>query len=260
MFVAGIDAGFQTVKIVILKEDEVVSSHILTIGKDAIGTAVERAVCQATDRAGISSSALEYIAATGAFRRQVTCARGQLPESLCLAKGIDRLASFSGVVLDIGAQKALALKCRQGIPLGIARSDRCAAGAGEYLEMVAKVLEIDISEMGKLYMNSREFTEIQSTCTVFAESEIISLIHQRKSPEDIMRGAIKGFAARIHSLLLTIGMTDNVCMVGGVARNSGVVKAMEERIGRDILVPANPDIVGALGAAMAGKEQMGAAK
>ena len=260
MFVAGIDAGFQTIKIVILKEDEVASSYILTIGKDSIGKAIERGVGRATDKAGISPGALECIAATGAFRRQVPGASEQFPESLCLAKGIDRLASFSGVVLDIGAQKALALKCRQGVPLGIARSDRCAAGAGEYLEMVAKVLEIDISEMGKIYLSSPEFTEIQSTCTVFAESEIISLIHQRKRPEDIMRGAIKGFTARIHSLLLTIGMTDNVCMVGGVARNSGVVKAMEERIGRDILVPADPDIVGALGAAMAGKEQMGASK
>jgi len=256
MIVAGIDAGFQTIKIVILAEDEVLSSHILNIGKDSIGAAVERALGQAADKAGVSISELEYIAATGAFRWQVPCAREQLPESLCLAKGIDRLASFSGVVLDIGAQKALAVKCRHGIPLSIARSDKCAAGAGEYLEMVAKVLEIDITEMGKLYLSSRESTEIQSTCTVFAESEIISLIHQRKRPEDILKGAIKGFAARIHSLLLTIGSPDNIAMAGGVARNTAVIKAMEERIGHNILVPANPAIIGALGAAIAGNKQV----
>jgi predicted CoA-substrate-specific enzyme activase len=217
----------------------------------------ERGIGEATAAARIPRNELQYIVATGASRHQVPYANEQSPESLCLAKGIDSLmSSFTGIVLDIGAHKSLAVRCHDGIPLSIARSDRCAAGAGEYLEMVAELLAMAMAEMGDLYRSSREPAEIQSTCTVFAESEIISLLHQKKRPEDILKGALKGFAARIYPLLLTVGYPDDVAVVGGVARNNGVIQAIEEQIGSSVLVPDNPDIVGALGAALIGNEHL----
>jgi predicted CoA-substrate-specific enzyme activase len=255
MAIAGIDAGLKTLKIVIIEEDRILSDLVLTIGKDSIAVAAERGIDEATKTAHITRNELQYIVVTGTSRHQVPFAREQSPESICLAKGIGFLKpSFSGIVLDIGAQKALAVRCQNGIPLSIARSDRCAAGAGEYLEMVAELLATNMEDMGRIYQNARDPVEIQSTCTVFAESEIISLLHQKKSPENILKGALKGFAARIYPLLLTAGFPKDVALVGGVARNEGVIQALEEQIKGSILVPDHPDTVGALGAAIIGSE------
>jgi predicted CoA-substrate-specific enzyme activase len=261
MVFAGIDAGLKILKTVILREDKIISHLLLPIGRDSVTVAAERALGEATAAASVPPSELRHIVVTGAGRHQIPYAKEQLPESLCLAKGIDYLnSSFAGIVLDIGVHKVLAVRCRSGIPLSIARSDRCAAAAGEYLEIVAEMLGIGMAEMGALYRRSREPAEIQSTCAVFAESEIISLLHQRKRPEDILKGALKGFAARIYPMLLNVGYPSDVALVGGVARNTGVIKAIEEQIGHSVLVTDNPDIVGALGAALIGKERMRSAE
>jgi predicted CoA-substrate-specific enzyme activase len=257
MAIAGIDAGLKTLKIVIMEEAKIIFDLVHKIGKDSIAAATELAMEKVTEATGIASDDLEYVVATGTSRYQVPLAKEQSPESICLAKGIEFLKpSFSGIVLDIGAHKALAVRCENGIPLNIARSDRCAAGAGEYLEMITELLAIEASAMGELYQKSREPVEIQSTCTVFAESEIISLLHQKKGTENILKGALMGFASRVYPLLLTAGFPSDVVIVGGVARNNGVRQAIEEQIGQSILVPDNPDIVGALGAAVTGNEHM----
>lgn len=250
MIVAGIDAGLKTTKVVILKGDEIASQVLLAAGRESTAATAERALCEATEKAGVSPGDVQCIAATGVERRHVACAMEQLPEFTCLAKGMGRLMPNVGTVLDIGAHKALAMQCDRGIPLKAAHSERCAAGTGSYLEMVAELLRIDISEMGPLSLRSQQPVVVQSVCAVFAESELISLIHQRTLPEDILSGVFKGLAVRVYPLLLSVGFKNDIAMVGGVAKNIGVVKALEEQIGRSILVPENPDMVGALGAAI----------
>jgi predicted CoA-substrate-specific enzyme activase len=257
MAIAGIDAGLKNLKILILEEDKIIFDLVHRIGKDSIATATERAMEKATEATGITSDKLEYVVATGTSRYQVPLAKEQSPESICLAKGIEFLKpSFAGIVLDIGAHKALAVRCENGMPSNIARSDRCAAGAGEYLEMVADLLAITPADMGELYKKSQNPVEIQSTCTVFAESEIISLLHQKKGTENILKGALMGFASRVYPLLLTAGFPSDIVLVGGVARNKGVIQAIEDQIHQSIVVLDNPNTVGALGAALIASEQM----
>jgi predicted CoA-substrate-specific enzyme activase len=258
MAVVGIDAGLKTLKIVILEGNEILAAKILKIGKDSIAVAAEKILSEAVESARITHDELQYTVATGASRQRVPYAQKQSPESMCLAKGIEFLMpSFSGTVLDIGAHKALAIRCQNGMSMNIARSDKCAAGAGEYLEMASEMLSIPMSEMGDSYRKSQDPTVIQSSCSVFAETEIISLLHQRKRPEDILKGALKGFAARVYPLLMNVGGLNNIVIAGAVARNQGVVQAIEEQIGHELIVPDNPDIIGALGAALTAREQVG---
>jgi (R)-2-hydroxyacyl-CoA dehydratese activating ATPase len=258
MIVVGIDAGLQTTKVVIINQGTIASRVIVAAGRESTAAIAERALGQALGIAGVIWGDVCYVVATGVERRHVPYAQAILPESLCLAKGMHRLAAFAGTVLDIGAHKALAVQCDSGIPLRTAHNDRCASGTGTYLEMVAELLGISIAETGILSLRSQEPVEVQSTCAVFAESEIISLLHQRKKPEDILRGVFRSLAARVYPLLLSAGWADNaIAMVGGVARNIGVVKALEEQARRNILVPENPEMVGALGAALIAMNQAG---
>ncbi|MDD5312682.1 MAG: acyl-CoA dehydratase activase, partial [Dehalococcoidia bacterium] len=153
-------------------------------------------------------------------------------------------------VVDIGADKCLVVKCQHGRPFKTARNDRCAAGTSRFLRIAAKPLGVDVREMGRLALRSQMEIEIDSVCAVFAESEIISLIHQKKHPEDIARAVFKGLASRIYTLLVKVGFEKSLVMVGGVARNEGLVRALEEKAGCSIMIPEEPMIAGALGAAL----------
>lgn len=133
-------------------------------------------------------------------------------------------------------------------------NDKCAAGTGRFLEMMARTLEIPIDEMGKESLKSTENIKITSMCTVFAESEVISLIAQNKERADIIRGLNNSIASKILSLLGRIGKKGEYMMTGGVAKNIGVVKAMEEKLDCRINIYKEPEIIGALGAALIGSE------
>jgi predicted CoA-substrate-specific enzyme activase len=251
MIVAGIDSGLQTTKVVVLRNGELTTQVIMAAGRESTVAVAEQALDQAAAAAGITPDGFDYIVATGVARRQVPLARESVPDSLCLARGMDWLSGFAGTILDIGAHKSLVVQCDHGIPLRTAHNERCASGTGTYLEMVADLLGVAISETGALSLHSTEPVEVQSTCAVFAESEIISLIHQKKTPQDILKGVFLSLAARVYPLLLSVGFVDNpLAMVGGVARNIGVVQALQEQTGCKVLVPESPETIGALGAAL----------
>jgi predicted CoA-substrate-specific enzyme activase len=153
-------------------------------------------------------------------------------------------------VVDIGADKCLVVKCREGRLLNIARNDRCASGTGRFLKVAAAPLGLDPQEMGNLSLISQRTVEITNTCAVFAESEIISLIHQKHRPEDIAKAVFRGLAGRISTLLMKVDFKPDLVIVGGVAKNPGMVNAMEEQAGFPVVVPPEPMITGALGAAL----------
>ena len=255
MITAGIDAGLQDTKIVIFKDNQVLSQVNVTCGSEPTVVVAERGLRQATESGRISLGDIQYAVVTGSGRAAVPFVQGQAGLSLCLAKGAEWISPSIRTVLDIGAQRTLAVKCQGGIPVKIATNDRCAAGSGMYLEMVAKVLEIRMEQMLELSMQSKSAAEVTSTCAVFAESEIISLIHMKKKREDVLKGVLMALARRISPLLTSIGWEQDLAIVGGVAKNAGMVEALKEQLGCDLVVPENPELVAALGAALIAQER-----
>ena len=255
MITAGIDSGAENTKAVILGEDKVLAYSIIPQGTVSSLPVAQRALAEATERARISPGEINYVISTGSGSEHIAFAHEQATESSCCARGTTWLLPDTDTVIDIGADKCLVVKCQRGKPFKTARNDRCAAGSGRFLKIAAKPLGIEVEEMGELSLQSRVAIGIESTCAVFAESEIISLIHQRYRTEDIARAVFKGLASRIYTLVVKVGFAKNLVMVGGIARNPGMVKAMEEQAGCHILIPQEPIIVGALGAALIAREK-----
>jgi predicted CoA-substrate-specific enzyme activase len=258
MIAAGIDVGTETTKVVILNNKEIASWHLLAEGDENAARLGEKALSKAAHKAGIKPADIQNLAVTGLVGIQFPFLNEQLPEAMCIAKGIEWLLPSTRTALDLGAGKSLVVKCHHGRPIKIARNDKCAFGTGKYLDIVGKILGMGSEEMATLFLKSKEDVDIQSTCAVFVESEVISLLHMKSRPEDIARGALRGLAKRIYPLLLEVGMEREVTLVGGLARNRGVVAAFEELLGHNLLVPPEPQIVAALGAALITQERAAA--
>lgn len=241
---------------------EITKAVILIDGKEPIWVKIpgrmestvataQKALGQAAEKAGVSPKDVNCITATGAGSHYITFA-GQQPEFLCLARGIDLLLPSARILLDLGARKTLVIKCNGGKVIKMAASSKCAAGTGAYLKMVANIFNINSEVMSELSLKSKENIDIQTNCAVFAESEIISLIHNGARPEDILRGVFRGIAGRILPQLLETGIEKEIVAVGGFATNKALIAALEEALNSKIIVPENPEIVGALGAALFG--------
>lgn len=252
MFVAGIDAGTRSTKVV-LTGPESFSWVVLDNGAQPANTVVEKALQQALQEAGISRNDIGYVIATGQGSEFVTLSSHKETDSACLAKGTECLFPSSTVVVDIGARKSLVVRFCKGKVVGTRRNDKCAAGAGLYLEKIADILNLPFTEIGDLSLKSTERLEIVSTCGAFIESEVISLIHSRKKAEDVLMGVFRGTAERIVPLIVPPKPEKDVVLVGGVARNKGIIRALKQALACEILVPENPEIVAALGAALLAK-------
>jgi predicted CoA-substrate-specific enzyme activase len=255
MITAGIDVGIETTKVVVLDEGAIVSRRIYIGGNEDAVKLGEKALYQAAKDAGLNTSDIDHIAATGIGDINFSFAGKRVPEVSCIARGIDFLLPSTRTALDLGAGKSLAVRCEHGKAIKIARNDKCASGTGKYLDIVAAILGIDIAEMTGLSLKSGEPAEVQGTCAVFAESEVISLVHTGTKPEDIARGALIGLARRVYPLLLEIGMEREVSLLGGVALNKGLVNALQDLAGFALQVPEEPQIVTALGAALIAREE-----
>ena len=250
MITAGIDIGTEATKVVILNDDKIASWHISGAGNEETTKLAEKALYQAIAEAGINPAEVWKLAVTGPCDIQMPLAHEQVSETKCISAGVDWLLPSTRIAADLGVWKSLVLKCQHGIPIKIARNDKCASGTGKYLDIVASILGTGIEEMAELSLNSKEYIAVESTCAVFAESEVISLLHMKHRREDIARGAIMGLAKRIHPLLLEVGLEKDVTLIGGLARNKGLVTAIEELLGHSVLIPPEPQIVAALGAAL----------
>ena len=175
----------------------------------------------------------------------------QISELSCHARGVNFIIPETRTIIDIGGQDAKVLKLdNNGRLLNFLMNDKCAAGTGRFLDVMAKIIEVDVSELGSISMNSQNEVSISITCTVFAESEVISHLSENAKIEDIVAGIHTSVAKRVSSLVKRIGVQRNVVMVGGVARNSGIVRAMAREINTEIIVPDIPQLTGALGAAL----------
>ena len=255
MITAGIDVGAEDIKSIILSDGRILSYSVVSQGTEPTPSAALRGLSEAAEKAGITRTEIECSVGTGVGRKYVSFADKQATESSCCARGITWLLPSTDTVIDMGADKCLVVKCKHGRPLNTVRNDRCAAGTGRFLEIAAKPLGLGVEGMGQLALKSGKDVDIESTCAVFAESEIISMIHSKHRPEDISWAVFKGLARRVYTMLLKVGFERDLAMVGGLTKNVGMVKAIEEQAGCHILIPEEPIAVGALGAALIAAEK-----
>jgi len=251
VLVAGIDMGAKLSKSIILDGERRVC------GKSTVRTrpdfpAVAREVLDlALDRAGVKASDLSYIATTGFGRYNVPFRDIQITDITCVGRGAVFLFPKTRTVLDIGAQSTRALRVHEtGKVREFRTNDKCAAGAGGFIERAAKYLEVKIEQVGDLSLQADKPQTISSVCAVLAESEIINHVSSGETVENILRGVHLSLASRALALLKRAGMEDEVTFVGGVARQKGMVKALEETLKRKVNVSEEPEMVGALGAAL----------
>ncbi len=257
MITAGIDAGNKTTKTVILKNGEIIARALKPSGFDQEKAARE-AFNEALRLANLDVADLAYTVVTGAGKHVISFAEGHLTEVSAAARGVNKLFPEARTVIDVGEEEGFALKIdKEGKVVDFAINEKCAAGTGSFLESMSRALETTVEEIGQLSLRGKKTVPMNAQCVVFAESEVISLIHAPVAKEDIAKSIHVAMASRISALVRRIGLEKEVVIIGGVAHNPGFVRALEEDLGVEILIPAYPDYISALGAALAAGEKAG---
>jgi predicted CoA-substrate-specific enzyme activase len=256
MITAGVDVGAATAKTVIVSDSEIMSYDIIPTGA-SVSRAAEEVTEKTLKRAGLSLADVRYIISTGYGRKGVAFASKAATEIICHARGVNFLIPAARTVIDIGGQDSKVIGVREdGTVSDFIMNDKCAAGTGRFLEVMAVVLGLDIEEMGPISMTSNEPCHISSTCTIFAETEMVSLRADGRTREDLVAGIHRAVAARVGVMGRTVGYREQVVFTGGVAKNIGVKNSLESGIGLPILVPEEPQIIGALGAALLAQAEL----
>jgi len=254
----GIDIGSLTTKAVILGDDGILASSIISSGDEAEMSA-KAAIAEALDRAGLSSSDDLYIVSTGVGGKLVSLSQQTKAITTCLARGINCLCPSARMAIDMGAESSTVIKVNErGRVNDWINHDKCAAGTGIFLQQMAKLMQMPLAEMSELSLQARSRADITNTCAVFAESEVISHVH-REPPtpkEEIVAGIYFSVVSRIMSLCKRIGIEKDVAVIGGVALNRGLVRILETEMGFGVLVPEAPQLVAALGAAVVARENI----
>ncbi len=250
MITAGIDIGSVSTEMVVLQDGVLYYSMVMDTGSDS-KSAVEKVFSTVCDETGLKSGDFDFIVTTGYGRKSTGIGHKTVTELSCHARGAWHLNNDVRMVIDIGGQDSKVIKVsEEGKGLDFLMNDKCAAGTGRFLEVMARALEVSIEELGEIAVSGEGSVEISSMCTVFAESEVVSLIAEGHSKAVIIRGLMNSIASRITGMVHRVGMSPPLMLTGGVAKNRGVIRALEEKLGSSILVPANPQIIGAIGAAL----------
>ncbi|MDI7261879.1 MAG: acyl-CoA dehydratase activase [Thermodesulfobacteriota bacterium] len=255
-FVLGIDIGSAQSKGVALGDQGPLGSCECASGGDFKLTA-EKIRKELLSQVGRSADNISRTVATGYGSRQVTFADEIKSDIVCLAKGISSLLPSVKTVIDVGDlyTKVVRTDSRGSIHNSIL-SGKCAGGSGRILQVIAKVLQVKVDEIGELSLKSKKRVEFNTGCAVFAETEAISRLSQEVTKEDLLAGLHRALAAQINSLAERIGVEQDVAMVGGGARDKGLILALEEIRGHSLLNPHNPHMTAALGAAIIARESL----
>lgn len=250
MITAGIDIGSITAKAAFVADGKLLASKVMFTGynAEAAGGKVFEDMLNET---GMDRSSVSKIVSTGYGRNSVKFADKTFTEIMAHAAGAFFLNPKTKTIIDIGGQDSKAMSLdEKGKVKNFVMNDKCAAGTGRFLEVMARALEVNLDEFGAMSLRSDKPSKISSLCTVFAESEVISLIARGEKRPDIIAGIHESIASRVSSMLARIGVQDPVMMSGGVARNAGVVDALEKKLGVKIEVSAYAQVNGAVGAAL----------
>jgi predicted CoA-substrate-specific enzyme activase len=251
-YFAGIDIGSTMTKVAIMDE-ELVSWVIGPTGPEHRRLAY-KVMEEALSRAGISFETLAYVVATGYGRINVPFADRQITEISCHAKGVYSLLPTARTVIDIGGQDSKGMKLKNGKLVSFVMNDKCAAGTGRFLEVIAEALGVKLEDLGALSLTAKRVVKISNTCTVFAEQEVTSQLANGEAVENLIAGIHEAIATRIISLVNKLKIEPDVAVTGGGAKNMGLVRALEEKLGYSVLVPPEPLLTGAIGAALIGKD------
>ncbi len=247
----GVDIGSLTAKSVVVDADARITSYKVIQGKIVDEAAAVASLEQALEDAHLSRPQVDLLVTTGYGRNMVSFGDKTITEISCHARGARYLNADVRTVIDIGGQDSKVIVLDGGgSVVNFAMNDKCAAGTGRFLEVMAGALDVPLEEMGALSLKSKSSAQISSICTVFAESEVISMKARGRSKLDIISGIHEAIGRRMHSMINQAGVTPPVMMSGGVAKNVGVVRALERLLKTEIIVPPEPQIAGALGAAL----------
>ncbi|WP_202319932.1 acyl-CoA dehydratase activase [Archaeoglobus neptunius] len=249
MIAAGIDVGSLTAKCAIVNDEELVAYRIIKVTPNLEETA-ERVFHDTLKLAGVVKDDVERIVATGYGRNKVRFADRKITEISCHAKGALFFIPTARTVIDIGGQDSKVIAIANGRVAEFVMNDKCAAGTGRFFEVMASALNLKIEELGDVARRAKKATKISSTCTVFAESEVISHLASGEKVEDIVAGIHEAIASRIAAMARRVRVEPDVVLTGGVAKNRAMKMALEKELGLEIKVPPEPQIIGAVGAAL----------
>lgn len=252
---AGIDIGSTMTKVVIADEQgKIISSIIGPTGAEHRHLAL-RVTENAMEKAGLNFNNLDFIVATGYGRISVPFADKQITEITCHARGIRALFPSVRTIIDIGGQDSKGIKLNsEGKVANFVMNDKCAAGTGRFLEVIAEALGIDLTDMGRISAMADGYVQISNTCTVFAEHEVTSRLAEGAAIPEIVAGLHESIAGRVVNMVRHLRLEKDVVVTGGGAKNTGLIQAIESKVGFSVLIPPEPFITGALGAALIGKD------
>ena len=257
MYVMGIDSGSTSTNAVIMDRDRNIKAFAVVRTGAKSGQSAQKILEEVLEKAGLKRENISWIVSTGYGRVSIPFADENVTEISCHGRGAHYFNPNVRTILDIGGQDSKAIHLSStGEVTDFVMNDKCAAGTGRFLEMIARSLEMEIGELGPAALQSTENIEITSMCSVFAESEVISLIAQNKEKADIANGVCHSIANKSYSLMKRVGLDPEFMMTGGVAKNPGVVRAVEEKIGAKLYICPEPEIVGAVGAALYALDQI----
>lgn len=258
MITAGIDIGSLSTKSAILENGTTI------LAKDVVFTGADnRASAEMTFQNCLTAAELEkedinYVITTGYGRENVDFSNKYISEIVCHAKGMHYLNPQIRMILDIGGQDSKAIQIDEnGKVLNFTMNDKCAAGCGRFIEIITQKLGLALEELGDIHQSCEQTAKISSMCTVFAETEVVSLVAVGTPVAEIIRGVHDSIAMRAVSLMKTVGIVEPIGMTGGVAMNRGVISSLQNQLNKEVTVSQYPQLAGAIGAAFIGFEQMG---
>ncbi len=238
------------IKVVVLSDGKVLGKSIVGAGTDQRASA-EAAIKDALNMAKTRMSAVKGFVVTGAGRKDSPIKAHDITEVTAAAKGVAFLLPSTRTVIDVGAEEGRGVKTDgNGKVMNFVINEKCAAGTGSFIEAMARALEVKIEELGPMSMKSEKAIPLNAQCAVFAESEVVSLVHAKTAKADIARAVHDAIAGRIASMIRRIGVEKDVAVVGGVALNPGFVESLKRNLETDITVPTDPEFACALGAAL----------
>ncbi len=256
MITAGCDVGSLTAKAVIMQDGKITGTGIIK-AKASPEESGQKVMAIALRQAGLKLEDINYAITTGYGKDQITFANSSQSEIACHAKGAWWCKPSTRTVIDIGGQDAKAIRVDdKGKVVNYRYNDKCATGTGRFLEVMAKALEIELDQMGSIGEKSTKKLNLSNQCVIFAETEVVSLINEGEATADIVQGLNRSLTGRVAALAKSIGTEDEVVFTGGVAKNLGVFKALENSLKVTLLSPdgQDPQIMGALGAALFAQE------
>jgi len=250
-YAAGVDVGSTQTKAVIVNEDREIVARVLRDTGANVVQAAEQSFADALDQSGIKDDEVEYVVGTGYGRYRVTFGNAQVTEISCHGRGAVHMFPSTRTVVDMGGQDTKAIRIDEnGEIVDFCMNDKCAAGTGRFLGAAAAALDLPLDKLGPTALRSDRPVRISTTCTVFAESEVLSWLGKGKKLEDILWGVHQSIASRSFGLMRRVGLEEQITFTGGVTRNVAMVKALQDKIGTTFNVSDDSHYMGAIGAAL----------